>query len=124
MIYNGVESAPGGGPGASKILNYTCSSDTITVKIKFFGFIFNQGNDKDMHIISYDLIKEVRGRTYFAETDAKQNFLNCKELKICKAIPGSFLGFLRGMNFAPMAKAIEGPKKKPLASIPTENIQN
>jgi hypothetical protein len=33
-------------------------------------------------------------------------------------IPGNFLGFLKGINLAPIARAIEGPKKKPLASTP------
>lgn len=35
-------------------------------------------------------------------------------------LPGSFLGFLNGTNFAPMAKAIGGPNIKPLASIPAQ----
>lgn len=35
-------------------------------------------------------------------------------------LPGSFLGFLKGTNFAPMAKAIGGPNIKPLASIPAQ----
>lgn len=36
----------------------------------------------------------------------------------CMLLPGSFLGFLKGTNFAPIASAIGGPKKKPLASTP------
>lgn len=32
--------------------------------------------------------------------------------------PGNFFGFLKGTNFAPMAKAIGGPKMNPLASTP------
>lgn len=35
-----------------------------------------------------------------------------------KKVPGNFLGFLIGTNFAPIAKAIGGPNIKPLASIP------
>ena len=43
--------------------------------------------------------------------------------KISKRIklPGSFFGFLRGTNFAPIANAIGGPKTKPRASIPGIN---
>lgn len=33
-------------------------------------------------------------------------------------IPGNFLGFRNGTNFAPMANAIEGPNMNPRASIP------
>lgn len=33
-------------------------------------------------------------------------------------LPGSFLGFLKGTNFAPIANAIGGPNIKPRASIP------
>lgn len=33
-------------------------------------------------------------------------------------IPGNFLGFLMGTNFAPIAKAMGGPNIKPLASMP------
>lgn len=33
-------------------------------------------------------------------------------------VPGNFLGFLSGTNFAPIANAIGGPNMKPLASTP------
>jgi hypothetical protein len=33
-------------------------------------------------------------------------------------LPGNFLGFLIGTNFAPMANAMGGPKMNPLASTP------
>lgn len=39
------------------------------------------------------------------------------DMNICN-LPGSFLGFLKGTNFAPIANAMGGPKMKPLASIP------
>lgn len=35
-------------------------------------------------------------------------------------IPGNFFGFLSGTNFAPIARAMGGPKMKPRASIPKE----
>lgn len=35
-------------------------------------------------------------------------------------IPGSFPGLRNGTNFAPIAKAIDGPNMNPLASIPTK----
>lgn len=35
-------------------------------------------------------------------------------------LPGSFFGFLKGTNFAPIANAMEGPNIKPRASIPGE----
>jgi hypothetical protein len=37
-------------------------------------------------------------------------------------VPGNFLGFLKGTNFAPIAKAIAGPNMNPLASTPTQNL--
>lgn len=43
--------------------------------------------------------------------------MNIKD-NCAKHIPGNFLGFLIGTNFAPIAKAIGGPKIKPLASTP------
>lgn len=33
-------------------------------------------------------------------------------------IPGNLFGFLKGTNFAPIAKAIGGPNMNPRASIP------
>lgn len=33
-------------------------------------------------------------------------------------IPGNLFGFLKGTNFAPIAKAIGGPNINPRASIP------
>lgn len=36
-----------------------------------------------------------------------------------KNIPGNFLGFLSGTNFAPSSKAMVGAKKNALASMPT-----
>jgi hypothetical protein len=33
-------------------------------------------------------------------------------------LPGNFRGFLKGINLAPMARAMGGPKINPLASIP------
>lgn len=35
-------------------------------------------------------------------------------------IPGNFFGFLKGTNFAPIAKAIGGPNINPRASIPRD----
>jgi len=35
-------------------------------------------------------------------------------------IPGNFLGFRKGTNFAPIAKAIGGPNMNPLASTPKQ----
>lgn len=37
-------------------------------------------------------------------------------------IPGNFPGLRKGTNFAPIAKAIDGPNKNPLASIPTNDL--
>ena len=36
-------------------------------------------------------------------------------------IPGNFLGFLKGTNFAPIANAMGGPNMKPRASIPRKS---
>lgn len=36
-------------------------------------------------------------------------------------VPGSFFGFLRGTNFAPIANAIGGPNMNPRASIAEKN---
>lgn len=38
-----------------------------------------------------------------------------------KDIPGNFLGFLKGTNFAPIANAMGGPNMKPRASIPRKS---
>lgn len=38
-------------------------------------------------------------------------------------IPGNFLGLRRGTNFAPIAKAIDGPNMNPRASTPTKYSQ-
>lgn len=46
-----------------------------------------------------------------AEQDVDKNFSGMK-------LPGNFLGFLSGTNFAPIANAIGGPNIKPRASIP------
>jgi hypothetical protein len=35
-----------------------------------------------------------------------------------QSIPGNFFGFLKGTNFAPIARAMGGPKINPRASIP------
>lgn len=35
-------------------------------------------------------------------------------------IPGNLFGFLKGTNFAPIAKAIGGPNINPRASIPRD----
>lgn len=42
---------------------------------------------------------------------------------VCKMkdIPGNFLGFLKGTNFAPIANAMGGPNMKPRASIPRKS---
>lgn len=39
-----------------------------------------------------------------------------------RSIPGNFLGFLMGTNFAPIASAIGGPNMNPLASTPAHSI--
>lgn len=39
-----------------------------------------------------------------------------------KEVPGNFFGFLIGTNFAPIAKAIGGPKMNPRASMPGKEI--
>lgn len=49
------------------------------------------------------------------KTDGKICLINWEN-----EVPGNFLGFLKGTNFAPIAKAIGGPKIKPLASIPVK----
>lgn len=38
----------------------------------------------------------------------------------CKSLPGNLLGLRRGTNLAPIANAIEGPNRKPLASTPAK----
>ncbi len=43
------------------------------------------------------------------------------KLKYTRKLRGSFFGFLKGTNFAPIAKVMEGPNIKPLASIPAQS---
>lgn len=39
-------------------------------------------------------------------------------------IPGSFPGFLKGTNLAPIANAMGGPKMNPRASTPARTIES
>lgn len=41
-----------------------------------------------------------------------------------RRLPGNFLGFLSGTNFAPIANAMGGPNIKPRASIPAKTKWN
>ena len=43
------------------------------------------------------------------------------KLKYTKKLRGSFFGFLKGTNFAPIAKVMGGPNIKTLASIPAQS---
>lgn len=49
----------------------------------------------------------------------KNSTNNCKlGIHYWEKVPGSFFGFLKGTNFAPIANAMGGPNIKPRASIP------